>query len=94
LVILLAERVRGAVLIPFLLGALLLEEIAFSSKLLNLKLEIGDIFLKQGALGTGGNGHGNSSAQGEEGRWLKLLRGCISRCVQFRRHLNSRHENT
>src|SRR5580698_6424340 len=65
LVIFFAERMRGAVLVPLLLGALLLEEVAFGSKLLNLKLEIGDFFLKQGTLRTGSNGHGNSSAQGQ-----------------------------
>jgi hypothetical protein len=67
LVIFFAERVRGAVLVPLLLGALLLEEVAFGLKLLVLECEFGDFFLKQGTLRTGSNGHGNSSAQGKEG---------------------------
>jgi len=66
LVILFAKRVRGAVLSPLLLGALLLEEVAFGLKLLNHKLKIADFFSKQGALRTGGGSHGNSSALGKK----------------------------
>jgi len=68
LVLLFAERMRGAVLVPLLLGALLLEEVAFGLKLLVLECEFGDFFLKQGTLRTGSNVHGNSSAQGNAGR--------------------------
>jgi hypothetical protein len=83
LVILFAERVRGAVLVPLLLGALLLEEVAFSLKLLVLECEFGDFFLQQGALRTGSSGHGNSSAHGkgralaeaDQGRCVKVCSG-------------------
>ena len=82
LVIVFAERVSGAFLFPLLLGTLFFEAVAFGSKLLVVEFEFGEFFDEQGALRTGWNGHGNSSEQPEVRRWLKLIKGCVSRCVQ------------
>src|ERR1022692_220459 len=82
LIIAFAKRVRRAFLVTLLLGTLFSEAIAFGTKLLDVEFEFGDFFDEQGALRTGGNSHGNSSEQPEVRCWLKLIKGCVSRCVQ------------
>ena len=82
LVIVFAERVSGAFLFPLIVGTPFLEEVAFGTQLLVAEFEFDNFFTEQGALRTGRNGHGNSSEQAEVRRWLKLIKGCVSRCVQ------------
>ena len=83
LVIVFAERVSGAFVFAFLVAAAFLEEVAFGSKLFDVEFERDDFLTEEGALCAGGRGgHGNSSEQAEVRRWLKLIKGCGSRCVQ------------
>ncbi len=63
LVVVFAERVRGAFVFALIVVTLLLEEVAFGSKLLVVEFELDNFLAEQGALRTGGHGHGNSSEQ-------------------------------
>ena len=83
LVIVFTKRVSGAFVFALLVATPLLKEVAFGSKLLVVEFEGGDFLAEQGALGAGRSGsHGNNSEQAEVRRWLKLIKGCVSRCVQ------------